>query len=86
MGFTYVESSSNCFLKSALGTPIADPGATSGSINPPSATATAASALPPAPVGGPAANNGNFFTCFEFRQLRLHPTIFPALINNGVLD
>lgn len=30
VGFTYVEASSNCFLKSALGTPVADPGATSG--------------------------------------------------------
>ena len=35
VGFTYVASSSNCFLKSALGTPIADPGATSGSRAPP---------------------------------------------------
>lgn len=32
VGFTYVTSSSMCFLKSALGTPVADPGATSGSI------------------------------------------------------
>jgi hypothetical protein len=32
VGFTFVASSSMCFLKSALGTPVADPGATSGSI------------------------------------------------------
>ena len=31
VGFTYVQASSNCFLKSALGTPVADAGATSGS-------------------------------------------------------
>lgn len=36
VGFTFVEASSNCFLKSALGSPVADPGATSGSV-PPSA-------------------------------------------------
>ena len=30
VGFTFVEASSMCFLKSSLGTPVADPGATSG--------------------------------------------------------
>ena len=30
VGFTFVAASSNCFLKSALGTPVADAGATSG--------------------------------------------------------
>ena len=39
-GFTFVAASSNCFLKSALGAPIADAGATSGSR-----------AGPPAPAG-----------------------------------
>jgi len=34
VGFTYVESSSMCFLKSSIGTPIADPGATSGTKPP----------------------------------------------------
>ena len=34
VGFTYVEASSMCFLKSSLGTPIADAGATSGSYTP----------------------------------------------------
>lgn len=33
VGFTYIESTYTCFLKSALGTPIADSGATSGSIS-----------------------------------------------------
>jgi hypothetical protein len=32
VGFTFVAATSNCFLKSALGTPIADPGATSGTV------------------------------------------------------
>ncbi len=42
VGFTFVEASSNCFLKSALGVPIADPGATSGTLTPPPAAAAAA--------------------------------------------
>jgi hypothetical protein len=33
VGFTFVEASSQCFLKSALGAPVADPGATSGAID-----------------------------------------------------
>lgn len=41
-GFTYVEASSNCFLKSSLGAPIADAGATSGTRAGP----------PPAPTVG----------------------------------
>jgi hypothetical protein len=35
VGFTFVTASSNCFLKSALGTPIPDAGAVSGSVVPP---------------------------------------------------
>lgn len=34
-GFTFVASTSNCFLKSSLGNPIADAGATSGFVSPP---------------------------------------------------
>lgn len=34
-GFTFVSTTSNCFLKSALGNPIADPDATSGTVTPP---------------------------------------------------
>jgi hypothetical protein len=37
VGYTYVESSSECFLKSKLGSPVSDPGATSGGIAPPNA-------------------------------------------------
>jgi hypothetical protein len=37
VGYTFVESSSECFLKSALGTPVSDSGATSGGIAPPNA-------------------------------------------------
>ena len=34
VGFTYVQASSECFLKASLGAPVADPGATSGTRPP----------------------------------------------------
>ena len=52
VGFTYVAASSNCFLKSSLGTPIADPGATSGSRTPPPTTAAEPHSLTRARIGG----------------------------------